>query len=149
MDASRRKYFTPSSHSYLFLITLHSLFIIYLVPRKGMPIYSILFLLLSPALSLAALYPTSPINTTVFHPSTTQKNLIRWIDDLTSPSLNQLGNVTIDLLLEDVSTNYCCIGLTSGCGVACGLTLLRRSSGRSQQAYLARIARSSCLYLRE
>ncbi|KAF8532418.1 hypothetical protein JB92DRAFT_993768 [Gautieria morchelliformis] len=66
-----------------------------------MPIHSILFLLLSPALATAALYPTSPINTTVFHPSTTQTNLIRWIDDLTSPSLNQLGNVTIDLLLED------------------------------------------------
>lgn len=66
-------------------------------------IYLASILSISPALVAAALYITSPTNLTVFHPSTTHANVIRWIDDKNYPSLSQLGNIRIDLILDKVS----------------------------------------------
>ncbi|KAF8584642.1 hypothetical protein K439DRAFT_1131532 [Ramaria rubella] len=55
----------------------------------------------TPVLVAAALYPTSPTSKTVFHPGLAHTSVISWIDDGHAPPTNQLGELKIELMLEN------------------------------------------------
>jgi len=58
-------------------------------------------LLVSSALVAAALYPTSPANSTIFRPGMAHTSMIRWMDDGAEPPADQLGSMRIELMLAD------------------------------------------------